>query len=101
MSKRSKTTARNLESRFDAGEDVSDYFDFSRATRPGLRGKPVTAPKFGARVYLLAGKLLVKQTVLRGTPPEYAVDDQRERQVSDADDTAIAKAIRDAVSGRL
>lgn len=29
-SKSTKTTAANLEERFDAGEDVSDYFDFSR-----------------------------------------------------------------------
>lgn len=30
-----RTTAANLEARFDAGADVSDYFDFSRMTRPG------------------------------------------------------------------
>jgi len=30
-SKSTKTTAANLETRFDAGEDVSDYFDFSRS----------------------------------------------------------------------
>ena len=101
MSKRNKTTARNLEERFDAGRDVSDYFDFGKARRPALQEKQVTAPKFGARVYLLAGKLLVKQTVLRGTPPEYVVDEQKERHVSNADDTAIARAIRDAVAGRL
>jgi hypothetical protein len=36
MSKlKNKTTARNLIEKFDAGEDVSDYFDASRATRPG------------------------------------------------------------------
>ncbi|MBU3664408.1 MAG: hypothetical protein FGM15_00825 [Chthoniobacterales bacterium] len=29
-SKSTKTTADNLEGRFDAGDDVSDYFDFSR-----------------------------------------------------------------------
>lgn len=29
-SKPTKTTAANLETRFDAGEDVSDYFDFAR-----------------------------------------------------------------------
>lgn len=34
-SKSTKTTAANLETRFDAGEDVSDYFDF---TRPVLCG---------------------------------------------------------------
>lgn len=58
-------------------------------------------PKYGARVFRLAGKLLVKQTILRGTPAEYVVDEQRERHVSDGDDSAIAAAIRDAVSGRL
>lgn len=33
------TTARNLEARFDAGEDVLDYFDVSRAvaTHGGMR----------------------------------------------------------------
>ena len=30
-SKSTKTTAANLETRFDAGEDVSDYFDVNRA----------------------------------------------------------------------
>lgn len=40
------TTARNLEARFDAGEDVLDYFDVSRAVvthggvRPGAGRKP-------------------------------------------------------------
>jgi len=29
-SKSTKTTAANLETRFDAGEEVADYFDFSR-----------------------------------------------------------------------
>ena len=33
----SKTTAKNLEQKFEAGEDVSDYFDWSKATRPGLK----------------------------------------------------------------
>jgi hypothetical protein len=36
MSKvKNKTTAKNLIEKFDSGEDVSDYFDASRATRPG------------------------------------------------------------------
>jgi hypothetical protein len=36
MSKiKTKTTAENLEAKFDAGEDVLDYFDVSRMTRPG------------------------------------------------------------------
>ena len=42
MSKlKSKTTAKNLIEKFDAGEDVSDYFDLSQATRPGHAKKLV------------------------------------------------------------
>jgi len=37
----SKTTAENLEAKFDAGEDVSDYFDYSKATRPRLERKRI------------------------------------------------------------
>jgi hypothetical protein len=58
-------------------------------------------PKHGARVYGMRNKLLVKQTVLRGAPPEYVIDEQRERYVSENDDSAIASAIRDAVAGKL
>jgi hypothetical protein len=58
-------------------------------------------PRHGARVYRVGVKLLVKQTVLRGTPAEYVIDEHRERHVSDDDDSAIAAAIRDAVNGRL
>ena len=36
MSKqKKKITAKEFDRRFDAGEDVSAYLDFSRATRPG------------------------------------------------------------------
>ncbi len=59
------------------------------------------SPKYGARVYLLGGRLLIKQTILRGIPPEYVIDEQRERYVPHDDDAAIASAIRDAVQGRL
>lgn len=31
-----KTTAVNLEKKFDHGEDVMDYFDLSKASRPLL-----------------------------------------------------------------
>jgi len=31
-----KTTAENLERKFDQGEDVMDYFDLSKASRPLL-----------------------------------------------------------------
>lgn len=58
-------------------------------------------PKYGARVYRVGDKLLVKQTVLRGTPPEYVIDEHRERHVPDDDDATIAAAIRDAVSGKF
>jgi hypothetical protein len=36
-----KTTAINLEARFDAGEDVLDYFDLRKATRPLLQKERV------------------------------------------------------------
>jgi len=59
-------------------------------------------PKYGARIYLLPSKkLLVKQTVLRGTPLEYAIDEHKERHVSLGDDSAIAAAIQKAVQGKL
>jgi len=44
---KTNTTAANLEARFDAGKDVLDYFDASRAivthggARPGAGRKPV------------------------------------------------------------
>jgi len=34
--KKLKTTADNLEERFEGGEEVLDYFDVARAERPGL-----------------------------------------------------------------
>ena len=32
-----KTNAKNLQTRFDAGEDVLDYFDLGKAARPLLQ----------------------------------------------------------------
>ena len=58
-------------------------------------------PRHGARVYQVGGRILVKQTVLRGTPPEYVVDNDRERHIDPNDDAAIAQAIRDALDGNL
>lgn len=43
----------------------------------------------------------MKQTVLRGTPPEYVIDEQRERHADENDDAGVATAIRDALNGRL
>jgi hypothetical protein len=37
--KNGKTTAENLETRFDAGEDVSDYFDDTKAFHRNQVGK--------------------------------------------------------------
>ena len=37
MSTQTKTTAENLEARFDAGEKVSDYFDAKKAFRRNHR----------------------------------------------------------------
>lgn len=34
-------SAEELDRRFDNGEDVSAYFDWSRATRPGLKPRRV------------------------------------------------------------
>src|ERR1035437_7839952 len=32
-----KTTAKNLEARFEAGDDILDYFDLTKASRPLLK----------------------------------------------------------------
>ena len=62
---------------------------------------PASHLKHGARVYGLGDVLLVKQTVLRGSPQAYVIDEHRERHVDIADDAAIATAIRDAVNGLM
>ncbi len=38
-----KTTAENFEEKFDNGEDISDYIDWSSARRPGLAIKRINA----------------------------------------------------------
>jgi hypothetical protein len=53
--KNGKTTAENLEARFDAGEDVSDYFDDTKAfhrnrVEKELNRKDSKKNKNGARV---------------------------------------------------
>jgi hypothetical protein len=37
--KKDTITAEELDQRFDEGEDISKYLDWSRATRPGLEQK--------------------------------------------------------------
>jgi hypothetical protein len=60
-----------------------------------------SAAKHGARVYRVGARILVEQRALRGTPPEYVIDEHRERHVDPNDDRALARAIRDALEGRL
>ncbi len=59
--------------------------------------------RYGARVFLLRPQktLLVKQTIKRRKSGRFVIDGHRERFVSIDNGTAIADAIRQAVSGRL
>ena len=41
MNKKNTITAKEFDARFEAGEDVTAYLDFSRATRPGLDQKRI------------------------------------------------------------
>ena len=41
MSSKTKTTSKNLEQRFEQGEDVLDYFDLSKASKPNLTPQKV------------------------------------------------------------
>ncbi len=41
MVKKNTITAKELDRRFDAGEDISEYLDLSKATRPGLEQRRV------------------------------------------------------------
>ncbi len=72
-----------------------------RAEALTMKDRQPEVAKYGARVYGLGDTLLVKQTILRGVPPEYVIDEHRERHVGSDDDSAIAAAVRDAVKGKL
>jgi hypothetical protein len=41
VKKKDTITAKELDRRFDAGEDISAYLDWSMATRPGLEQRRV------------------------------------------------------------
>lgn len=41
MSSKKSASAEELDRMFDAGEDMADYFDWSKARRPGLEVKRV------------------------------------------------------------
>jgi len=61
-------------------------------------------PKYGVRIFKISeDTLLIKQTIKRGNRPtdEYVIDGQKERHVEIGDDSAIADAVRDGVTGRL
>ncbi len=41
VKKKYTITAKELDRRFDAGEDISEYLDWSKASRPGLEQRRV------------------------------------------------------------
>lgn len=66
----------------------------------------MTNLKYGVRIYKVGKKLLVKQTVLKGTPPEYVIENDnfgnpKEVHVDPSDDAAVGAAVRGALSGKL
>ncbi len=72
-----------------------------RAEALTMKDRQPEVAKYGARLYGMGDTLLIKQTILRGVPPEYVIDEHRERHVASDDDSAVAAAIRDAVKGKL
>jgi nucleotide-binding universal stress UspA family protein len=78
-----------------------EYSAAFELTERGAEHLNKTQSKHGARVYKVGNTILVKQTVLRGKPPEYVVDGQKERHVEEDNDADIAAAVRDAINGRL
>lgn len=50
--KNDKTTSENLEARFDAGEDVLDYFDTGKAFRRNQVEKVMPAKPLLVRIWL-------------------------------------------------
>ena len=62
--------------------------------------------KFGARIYQMKDTILVTQTELKGTPPEYVISLDRnghtiQRHVKLSDDKGIADAVKAALAGKL
>ena len=61
-------------------------------------------PKYGARVYQLDdGVIIVKQTVKRDRngAARYVIDDDRERHIDPGQDALLARAVQDALAGKL
>ena len=60
-----KTTAENLESKFDAGEDVLDYFDLDKITvSHGSQRVPLDMPTWAVKII---DKEANRKSVPRGT----------------------------------
>ncbi len=62
--------------------------------------------KFGARIYQMKDTILVTQTELKGTPPEYVISLDRnrhiiQRHVKSSDDKGIVDAVKAALAGKL
>jgi hypothetical protein len=62
--------------------------------------------KFGARVYQMKDTILVTQTELKGTPPEYVISLDRnqhivQRHAKFSDDKGIVDAVKAALAGKL
>ena len=60
--------------------------------------------RYGVRVFKVSEEtLLIKQTIKRGNSPNdpYVIDGQKEWHVKIGNDSAIADAVRNGVSGKL
>jgi hypothetical protein len=97
---RDELVRKALEFLFKEGYLI-EYSAAFELTKRGAEHLNNARSKHGARIHKVGDTILVKQTVLRGTPPEYVVDDQNERHAAEKDDAAIAAAVRDAINGRL
>ncbi len=98
---RDEPARKALSALFSEGYLVEHNAAFELTDRGEKHLYGVCQPKHGARVYRVGDKVLIKQTILRGTPAEYVIDEHRERHVRQDDDAAIAAAIRDAIAGKL
>jgi hypothetical protein len=64
-----KTTADNLEEKFDRGEDVLDYFDVLKARAVQPQSKSITKTKVGwAPKHNSQGRSVVRENRGKGSP---------------------------------
>jgi hypothetical protein len=64
--KNDKTTAENLEARFDAGEDVMDYFATEKAFRRNQVEKIMPAKPFFVRFWLKISEIKSVEAMVDG-----------------------------------